>query len=97
MAHSGKWEASAAREEVPDHNRYTVDIVPHGKEEAVARVTADIYTPTTALTNVSLERLQPDAVKDVPDAELLKLAEIAVNERPGLPMYVLFPGASVQP
>ena len=97
MAHVGKWVASVTREEVPDHNRYIVDITAHGNDDPAARVTADIYTPTTAVTDVQLQRLQTDAVKDVPDAELLKLAEIAVNELPGLPMYVLFPGAAVQP
>jgi hypothetical protein len=97
MVKQGKWAAAAAREEKPDHNRYTVEINAHGNHEAAARVIVDIYTLTFAVTQVEIERLQPDALKDTQDAELLKLAEIAVNQMPGLPMYVLLPGAAAQP
>lgn len=97
MAHVGKWATSIAREEDPNYNHYTVNILEHGHHNPVARVKAEIYTLTIALTNVQLERLQPDEIKDVPDSEFLKLAEIAVNEMAGLPMYVVFPGAASQP
>lgn len=97
MAHVGKWKTSIEREEDPNYNHYSVDILEHGRDNPVANVKAKIYTPTVALIDARLERLQPDETKDVPDSEFLKMAEIAVNEMAGLPMYVVFPGAATQP
>lgn len=91
MKRHGHWDVIVANDEQPDYNYYTVDFTDHRSGNHVAQVFARVYTNFgVAAKEIRVERLQPDVLKDVSDADLIQIAEIEVNEQPGLPLYVPF-------
>ena len=98
MKRYGEWDVSVACDEQPDLNFYGVDFTSRKTGEAVACVHARVYTNFGVnAKEARAERLKPEALKDTPDAELLRIAEIEINARPGLREYVPLPGAAVWP
>ena len=94
MKRYGRWDVSVSCEETPDNNLYEVTFADRKTGNAAARVHARVYTNFgVAGQEATVDRIDPGALEDVADAELLRIAEIEVNSVPGLPEYVFLPGS----
>lgn len=98
MKRHGSWNIEIDRDEQPDYNFYAVTFYRIGRNEPVARVNARIYMSFEEVAkDITVDRLDEDAIGDIDDSEFLEIAETEVNSLPEFQEYVLFPGVMPNP